>query len=190
MNSIEKLLEYRKHLKRKKPIFIRQDAPKKSKLSEKWRKPKGMHSKMRRKLKGHRKQPSMGYGSPRAVKFLTNTGLKQKLIKSINDIKGIGDKDAIVISSRLGLRKKVEILKKVKELKLKVMNIGDIDGFLKKVDETRKKKSESSRNAGKAEEKKELDEKLEKITKEEAEKKERLEKKKVLESRRSVQHIK
>ena len=49
MNDIQRLLELRKRIKRKKPEFIRQDAHKKKSLESKWRKPKGLHSKMREK---------------------------------------------------------------------------------------------------------------------------------------------
>ena len=46
------LLELRRAMKRKKPDFIRQDSHKKAGLGAKWRKPKGIHSKMRKKHKG------------------------------------------------------------------------------------------------------------------------------------------
>ena len=47
MAETKKLLELRKKIKGKKPNFIRQDAHKHKRLARKWRKPKGIQSKMR-----------------------------------------------------------------------------------------------------------------------------------------------
>ena len=62
------LLQVRKELKERKPEFIRQDNPKRKKLNYKWRKPKGIHSKMRHNRRGKRGSPSPGYGSPNEIK--------------------------------------------------------------------------------------------------------------------------
>ena len=48
------LLNVRKEMKERKPEFIRQDNPKRMKLNYKWRKPKGVHSKIRHHFKGRR----------------------------------------------------------------------------------------------------------------------------------------
>ena len=61
MMSIKELLELRKQIKNKKPDFIRQDAHKKKKLGKKWRKARGLHSKIRLKLRGRGKFVSNGY---------------------------------------------------------------------------------------------------------------------------------
>ena len=52
------LLEFRKKIKAKKPNFIRQDAHKKGEIKKKWRRPKGLQSKMRLHKRGYRKSPS------------------------------------------------------------------------------------------------------------------------------------
>src|SRR3989344_9388886 len=81
----ESLLEIRKELKERKPEFIRQDNPKRKKLNYKWRKPKGIHSKIRHHFKGRRKMPSPGYKSPRKVKGLHSSGLKMIHVFSASD---------------------------------------------------------------------------------------------------------
>ena len=63
----ENLLQLRKRIKAKKPNFVRQDSHKQKEVKKKWRKPKGMQSKMRLKKKGYRKSVSIGYGSPKKV---------------------------------------------------------------------------------------------------------------------------
>lgn len=137
------LLELRKKIKRKKPNFIRQDAHKKKRLGKKWRKPKGIHSKIRRRLKGHRKRVEIGYCSPSKVKFLDKSGLKNILVKSVNEIKNVGPKDeGVTISGKTGLKKKVEIVKEALKSNIKILNIKKPEEFLKKVEEEMKKRKE------------------------------------------------
>jgi len=50
----EKLLKIRKQLKKRKPAFTRQDINRYPRLEVKWRKPKGLHAKMRPSLKAIR----------------------------------------------------------------------------------------------------------------------------------------
>ena len=60
----QQLLEIRQKMKSRKPAFIRQDNPKRPKLKDVWRKPKGVHSKIRHHFKGRRKITSPDYNSP------------------------------------------------------------------------------------------------------------------------------
>ena len=170
MNKVE-LLELRKQIKRKKPDFIRQCHTKKTRLTAKWRKPKGIHSKMREKRKGHRKSPSPGYGSPKKVKGLHVLGLKSVRIISNKDLGNIdANNEGIILSATLGLRKKIEIIKKAVEKKIKILNIKDPEQFLKSVEKQMKKKKETKEAKTKEKEKKKK-EKEKKIT---AKKKEKL----------------
>ena len=75
---IEKLLEIRKELKGRKPDFIRQDNNRRIRIGRqnRWRKPKGIHSKIRHHFKGRRKMPSPGFKSPAKVRWLHDSGLK------------------------------------------------------------------------------------------------------------------
>ena len=67
-------LALRAQMKGKKPEFIRQDAHKKPGLGWKWRRPKGITSKMRLHLKGYRRIVKKGYRSPKDVRGLTKDG--------------------------------------------------------------------------------------------------------------------
>lgn len=149
------LLEIRKELKERKPIFIRQDNPKRMKLNYKWRKPKGIHSKIRHKFKGRRKMPSPGYKSPREVKDLHNSGLKIANVSSVDDIKNIKkESEGIVISRSVGMKKRFEILKKAKELKISVLNL-NIDEQIKKIEDFINSKKKKEAKEPKKEEKNE-----------------------------------
>ena len=134
MNT-QNLLEVRNNMKERKPDFIRQDNPKRMKVNDKWRKPKGIHSKIRHKFKGRRKMPSPGYKSPREVKGLHFSGLKIVNILSINDIIKIRkESEGAVIAKSVGMKKKLEILKKARELNVNILNL-NVNGQIKKIED-------------------------------------------------------
>lgn len=175
----------------KKTKFIRQDAHKKSRLGNKWRRPKGLHSKMRLGLKGYRKSISIGFGSPRKTRNLHSSGLKLIVIKSLKELEKINTKkECIAIAKTIGLKKKVEILKQAIKKNIKVVNIKDVNKFLKDVEEKikktkeekeklKKKKEVKKKEKEKAAEKKTIEEKVEK-TDEEKKEEEKKEKDKIL----------
>lgn len=136
MLSLKELLEFRKQIKNKKPDFIRQDAHKMKRLAKKWRNPKGLHSKIRLKLKGRSKYVSVGYRGPKKVRYLHKSGLKQQLVRSLKDLESLDDKKVcIIISSTLGERKKIVLLKKAKVQGFTIVNIKDPEEYTKKVEE-------------------------------------------------------
>ncbi|MFH1592542.1 MAG: 50S ribosomal protein L32e [Candidatus Woesearchaeota archaeon] len=190
------LLELRKTQKSKKPNFVRQQGKCIKSLSESWRAPKGMHSKLRRKLRGKIKSPSIGYSSPKSVRGLHVSGLIPILVYNVRELDDLKTGQGALIASAVGQKKKLEILKKSKELKLEVLNIKDVDKYLAKVEEgikkkkeekvkrTREKKEKKEAKKEKKEEKQKEDIKKEEVTEEEKQKEEKEKKRKVLESRR------
>ncbi|MEM7818636.1 MAG: 50S ribosomal protein L32e [Candidatus Aenigmatarchaeota archaeon] len=108
---------------RKKPKFLRQGAKAYKRLGEKWRRPRGMHSKLRRKEKSKGKMPSPGFGAPKNLKFLHPSGYKEVLIHNAKELEKINpEKEAVKIAHTVGKKKRQEILKKAEELKIKVLN--------------------------------------------------------------------
>ncbi|MBI3026800.1 50S ribosomal protein L32e [Candidatus Woesearchaeota archaeon] len=185
--QISTLLELRTRIKYKKPEFIRQDNPKRMKLNDKWRKPKGIHSKIRHSFKGRRKMPSPGYKSPRKVKCLHNSGLKMIVVQSVDDLLNIKkENEGAVISKNVGMKKRLKILKKAKELDVNILNlnvdeyIGKIESFmsLKKKKDLKESRKEDIREKGKE---KGIDEKEKpQLSEEERKESEKAEKDKVL----------
>ena len=163
MASIKELLELRKQIKSKKPDFIRQDIRKKARLKIKWRKPRGLDSKIRRKLNGRAKPVSQGYRSPKNTKGLHKSGLRQFMIKTIKDMDKLSPKEhCLIISSSLGKKKRVEVLKKANERTFQVVNIKDTEDYIKKAEEAiisrknakqeKEKKQKTEKGTKKAEE--------------------------------------
>lgn len=184
----EALLETRKRMKERKPVFIRQDNPKRMKLNDKWRKPKGIHSKIKHKFKGRRKMPSPGYKSPKKVKGLHLSGLKIINVFSAGGLKEIKKtSEGVVIPKSTGMKKRLEILKKAKDLGIVILNL-NADEHIKKIEDfINSKKKKGSNDAKKEEAKKaksaETDEKTEKpqeLSGEQKKEEEKKEKDKVL----------
>ncbi|MBN1645044.1 50S ribosomal protein L32e [Candidatus Woesearchaeota archaeon] len=153
----EKLLEIRKNLKKKRPSFHREDSHKVIKVKTKWRKPTGRHSKVRHQLKGYVKRVEPGYRSPVLIRGAHKSGLFPVIVSNISGLNSIDkDKQGIVIASGIGKRKKILLLKKSKELGLTVLNVKDIDGFVKMVNDfitARKEKKEVSKKKKESKEK-------------------------------------
>ena len=142
----------RKEKKARKPVFVTQDSWKRKLLSRNsWRRPRGLHSKMRLKKKGNLKSPSQGYRSPKAVRALTPAGTMAIVISSVKDLALAAGKD-VIISSTVGNRKKLEIIKAASEKKFAVLNL-NVDEFARKIAaamEERKKKKVSRKQKGAA----------------------------------------
>ena len=105
----------------------------------------------------------------------------------INNLKDLENtKENILISRTIGIKKKIKIIEKALELKLKILNLNYPKEFLKKIKEKKlekktKKKKILEKKEIKKEEKKE--EKPKEETKEEKEKKEKEIKRKILEGK-------
>jgi len=166
MLSIKELLELKKQIKSKKPDFIRQDAHKKKKLSKKWRRPKGLHSKIRLKLRGRAKYVSVGYRGPKKVRYLHKSGLQQHIVRSIVDLEVLdAKKTCLIVSSSLGDRKRIIILKKAKERGFNILNFDNPDEFIKNIeDKINLKKEKKAKEKGKVKETKKVEKKEGKLT--------------------------
>jgi large subunit ribosomal protein L32e len=184
----KKLLELRKRMKARKPEFIGQDSWKRKEIRKRWQKPRGYHSKLRRRLRGYRKLVTAGYGSPNEVYGLHPSGLEIIRVSSEKDLKNINkETQGALVSGAVGMKKRMGIVKKAKEAGIKILNVNDPDSFLKMVEEDikkrKEKKAKESENKKTAEKKKpiakkkekeaELAEKLSEEDKKEAEKKEK-----------------
>ena len=108
---------------RKKPRFLRQSATAYKRLGEKWRKPRGRHSKLRKHKKSKGFIPSISYSTPRASRYLHPSGFREVVIYNLKDLEKIDvSKEAAKIAHGVGKKKRQEILKKAEELKLKILN--------------------------------------------------------------------
>ncbi|MDP3916957.1 MAG: 50S ribosomal protein L32e [Nanoarchaeota archaeon] len=183
---MKELLEIRNKAKAKKPTFLKQDAHRLSKLEQNWRQPKGMHSKMRMKLRSYRKHPSVGYSSPKEVRGLTREGYELIIIRNTKDLDDI--KTPVVIGSTVGVRKRLEIIKKCEEKKIRILNLKDTIEYTKKIEDSMKERKEflkkrTEKRKKKEEVKKETKKKEDSKNEEEIKKAKEAEKRKILEKK-------
>ncbi len=103
--------------------FIRQEHHRYKKLKKKWRKPKGRHSKMRLKIRGKPKSPSIGYRGKKSERGLHPSGYVEVLVENVSQLSKVKkDKEAIRISGRVGRKKRELIIEKAQELGIKILN--------------------------------------------------------------------
>lgn len=156
----KELLDIRKKLRKKRPDFHREDSHKVKGIKRAWRKPTGRHSKVRHQLKGYVKRVEPGYGSPALIKGFHKSGLFPVIVANLNDLNKVNkEKQGIVIASKLGKKKSVEVLKKAKELELAVLNVKDVDVFIKNVGDFVKARKDKKDAANKKKETKEQEKK-------------------------------
>ncbi|MEM2006565.1 MAG: 50S ribosomal protein L32e [Sulfolobales archaeon] len=91
----------------------------------KWRRPRGKDNPMRLRLKGHPPIASSGYGTPAAIRGLHPSGLEPVVVSSLRDLSGLDpSRNVVYISSTVGLRKRLEIVRKAQEMGFRVANPG------------------------------------------------------------------
>ena len=121
------LLRTRARQKSKKPHFRHQESWRYKRVSTSWRRPKGIDSAMRLKLKGRPKSVAIGYSSPKRVRGLHPSGFEEKLVYNVKDLEKVDAKQVIRIGHTVGLAKKIKIIEKAKELGLRVLNAYGVD---------------------------------------------------------------
>lgn len=152
----KELLELRKGIKKKKPTFLRRNNKIKKRLSKNWRKPKGLHNKMRLNKKGYAKPLRHGYGSPKEVKDLDyKTGLMPVIVHNKNELLALTKEQGALISSTVGAKKKLELIKVAEEKNIKILqNVKKIKITIENKKEQKKKLQNQVQERKKAKEKK------------------------------------
>jgi large subunit ribosomal protein L32e len=104
-----------------------------------WRRPTGRDNKMREKRKGYPAVVSVGYKKGEKVRGL----LKDKKPIIVRNLKELGnvEKNEIIVIGNVGKKKKIEIAKKVMQMKIEIYNL-NVKSFLKKIEFEQKKKRE------------------------------------------------
>lgn len=121
--------------------FLRRDAKRFSKFGNGkgkkagWKKPTGRDNKMREKRKGYGPVVSIGYRSDKDTRGTLNEK-NPILVMNVKDLDKITKAD-IGVLGKVGNKKKIEIAKKVKEMKIEFQNL-NATSFLKKLEKKNK----------------------------------------------------
>lgn len=182
----DKFIRLRSWIKKKKPDFKQDGYREKKRVrnNDRWRRPVGSQSKMRLGKKGQPLKRKSGFSSPRKVRGTLKNGLKPLLIYNSSQLEDFDNEHcSAVIASSVGMKKRVEIVKKAIKNKIDIHNIKNAEAYLKKVEEELKKRKElhkkkviPKKSEKKAEEKpkpkKDIEEKVDEVEKKKEEKKE------------------
>lgn len=107
----------------RRPAFKRQEWFRYSKLGEKWRKPKGIHSKMKRQLKRRPPMVDIGFRGPIASRNLHPSGFEEVLVHNVQGLENINPKvQAVRIGGTVGTKKRIAIEDRAAELGIRVLN--------------------------------------------------------------------
>jgi large subunit ribosomal protein L32e len=115
-------MNVRSRQKAKKPEFNRHDTQKKKRLGTSWRKPRGLHNKLRQQVSAKGKLVRPGFGSPKAVRGFHPSGFPEVLVNNVSDL-AKAEGCVVRIASTVGQKKRLEIQAKAAEMNLRVLNI-------------------------------------------------------------------
>jgi len=120
---MKKLLALRAVKSAQRPKFRRQEWFRYRRLGEKWRKPAGGQSKLRRHFGYRWNIPSIGYRGPREVRGLHPSGFQEVLVHTVRQLEGLDPaRQAVRVAHGVGTRKRELIEKACDEKDLRVLN--------------------------------------------------------------------
>jgi len=121
--ATERALALRERHKSKKPKFRRQESWRYKRVSQVWRKPDGIDSKMRKKMKGWPKSVQIGYRGPKVARGLHPSGYIEVLVRTVDDLNKVDPKtQAIRIAHTVGMKKRAEISVRADERGVHILN--------------------------------------------------------------------
>ena len=107
----------------RRPAFKRQEWFRYAKLGESWRRPKGIHSKMKRGLKRRPPVVDIGFRGPAEVRGLHPSGFEEVMVYNVEGLEGVDPKSqAIRIGGTVGTKKRIVIQERADELGIRVLN--------------------------------------------------------------------
>lgn len=117
------LLDMRNAMSKKRPHFLRQEGFRFKRLGDTWRRPRGMHSKMRRHYKYRPPVVSIGYRGPQKVRGLHSSGFEEVIVHNPTQLDGVDPKrQAVRVGGGVGYKKRLEIETKADKLGIRVLN--------------------------------------------------------------------
>jgi len=121
----KRLIELRKKISKKRPSFRRVESWRYVRVKDSWRKARGIDSRTRIKSKSGVKSPSIGYRGPKKVRGLHPSGYEEVRVHSINDLIDLNNKKhAIKVSTKLGAKKRINVVDYAQSRGFKVLNLG------------------------------------------------------------------
>jgi large subunit ribosomal protein L32e len=122
--KVAKAIKLRGKISSERPTFNRSETHRFPRLGEKWRSSKGIRSKMRLKKRSRAAIVETGYRGPTVARGLRSNGKSEILVSNVEDLTKVNSESQVArIDAAVGKRKRLEIIDKAKELKIKIVNI-------------------------------------------------------------------
>ena len=118
-------LKHKKITKKRTKTFNRFESDDFKKLDRSWRRPHGIDNPMRRRFRGQRSVPKIGFGSDKRTRHLLKSGFKKFLITNLKDLEILLTNNrtfAGEIAHNISARKRVQIIKRAVELNVRLTN--------------------------------------------------------------------
>jgi large subunit ribosomal protein L32e len=149
--TTKKLLELRKEINARRPRFLPQDTQKRIEVGcDSWRKPKGMHSKMRDGLWGRPACVNVGYRGPAEVRGMHPSGLMPVIAYNTDQLEKIDAKTQGIIIGHVGGKNKIMILTACKQKGLTILNVKNADEMIKTLTGNVSARKEAKKNKAQA----------------------------------------
>jgi large subunit ribosomal protein L32e len=132
----QKALKARKRAKQKKPEFLRSESWRYAKLSESWRRPRGLDHKMRRKIKGWPPMVSTGYKGPKIARGLHPSGYREVLVHNTKEVNELDpNTQAARIAHTVGRKKRAQIIAEARAKNVVVLNAKEVKEVVAEAEE-------------------------------------------------------
>ncbi len=121
MTDIKQALK--KRASTKKPDFLIKESKFSARVKKRWRFPRGKQSKVRQMHRGRQAMPTPGYGAPAVVRGLDASGLVPVVVAKVADLEKLdAATQGVVVSGKVGNKRRLEILQSAESKKLTILN--------------------------------------------------------------------
>uniref|UniRef100_A0A0N5A9L1 60S ribosomal protein L32 n=1 Tax=Syphacia muris TaxID=451379 RepID=A0A0N5A9L1_9BILA len=114
-----------KIVKKRTRRFTRHESDRYKRLRPKWRKPRGIDSRVRRRFKGQRRMPKIGYGNTALTRHMLPTGFRKVLVHNPRDLEMLlmqNKRFIAEISHSVSSKKRKDIVERAQQLSIKLTN--------------------------------------------------------------------
>ncbi|CAJ0938323.1 unnamed protein product, partial [Mesorhabditis belari] len=114
-----------KLVKKRARRFTRHESDRYLRIRPNWRRPHGIDNRMRRRFKGTREMPNIGYGNNKQIKHVLPSGYQKVLVHNPKELEMLlmqNQKYAAEIAHAVGAKKRKDIVERAKQLNIKLTN--------------------------------------------------------------------
>lgn len=135
MTDLKKLMELKIVKLKKNPHFVPRKSGLIKRISTSWRKPMGIHNKIRKCKRGKGALVRIGYSTPRLLKGLTRDLKKPVFVSTKKDLDNLSLDNVVVFPSSMGNKKKIELAKIAKSKNIDLFGFKNHDDVIKSIED-------------------------------------------------------